>query len=133
MSGSLNIASPTGAETVAASNTGALLASVSVAQLRDSSGYSKNAPQSGATLTFGNGQSVMQVSGSGTISALTIVMCPGPVDGERALIFANQIITTLTLSANAGQTMNGAVTTLAQNADVEYLYSASNTTWDRIS
>ena len=133
--GALNIASPVGTEQVRADNTGSVLAYVYASQLRDAAGYSKNAPTSGATLTFGNNQSIMEISGSGTISALTVSLPLAPVDGQRALIFANQAVSTLTLQLNpsaSGQTLNNAVTALSQNVAVEYLYSLSNLTWDRI-
>ena len=132
--GSILIPSPNGLERIETDNGGAVLAEVSIASLRDASGYQKASPLTGATLTMGtagaNYQSVLQLSPAGTIATLTVNLPPSPVDGQRALIFSTQTITALTLAA-AGTTLNNAVTTLAALGNVEYIYSFSNNAWDR--
>jgi hypothetical protein len=128
----LFIASPNGTEQLNVYNTGPQITSVYLRQMRDAAGYSKNVPLTGFSLTFGNGQSIMEMAPAGTLSTGTITMAAGPVDGQRALIFSTQAVSTLTLAANTGQTINNAVTSLSANNAVEYLYSASNLTWDRV-
>lgn len=132
--GSLLIPSPTGVERIEVDNGGAVLSETQVAAIRDASGYLKASPLTGATLTMGTAgsiyQSVAALTPAGTIATLTINLPPSPVDGQRAQIFTTQTITTLTLAA-AGTTLNSAVTTLAANASVEYIYSLSNNSWDR--
>lgn len=131
--GSILIASPTGLERIEADNGGAILAEVSTGSLRDACGYQKATPLTGATLTMGSAtsiQSVLAANPAGTISTLAVILPPAPVDGLRARIFSTQIVTTLTITA-PGMTLNNAVTSLSANVAVEYLYSASNTTWDR--
>ena len=132
--GSILIPSPTGVERIEVDNGGAVLAETQVSAIRDASGYQKASPLTGATLTMGTAnsvyQSVLALTPAGTIATLTVNLPPSPVDGHRALIFTTQTITTLTLAA-AGTTLNNAVTTLSALGNVEYIYSASNTTWDR--
>lgn len=128
---------------------GAYQVNVSVAQLRDASGYTKSVPTSGQTLTVGgsvgcnpqyatsgNCVSVLQMTPAGTLSTLTIKTPLYPVDGERFRIFSTQTITTLTMTASQSQTLNGAVTSMTANTGYEWIYSAgstsSNGTWDRI-
>ena len=132
--GSLLVGSPTGLERIEADTGGAVLVEVQLAAMRDASGYQKAAPLTGATLTMGSAtsnQSVLGLNPAGTLAALTVVLPALPVDGQRALIFSSQIITALTIQA-PGTTINNTVTALTANQSVEWLYSSSNLTWDRI-
>jgi len=129
----LFIASPTGAEQINVVNTGPQITSILLSQARDAAGYSKLVPTTGQTLTVANNKSVVQLTPAGVLAALTFVTPAKPVDGQRLLFFTTQGITTFNLNANTGQTVNGNLAgTLSANGHVEYLYSASNTTWDRI-
>lgn len=103
----------------------------SPAQITSQSGYYKSAPATGFTFTFGNSQTSAALRPSGTLSTGTVTLAPSPSDGARECIFSTQTITTLTVNASAGQTIDDAVTTLAANTEACYLYSLSNTTWDR--
>lgn len=95
-------------------------------------GYSKQSPTSG-TLTFGRGQSEMQIGGSSTISTLTITLAPPAYayDGQMNCFYSKPAITTLTLQATSPQTLNDAVTSTSATTRYCYLFSASNNTWDR--
>jgi hypothetical protein len=62
---------------------------------------------------------------------LTIVLAAAPSDGARECVFSADIVTTLVVSANTGQSINNAATSLAANASACYIYSLSNLTWDR--
>lgn len=132
--GALQLATLTGFEQDTVVSTGALGTYATTGQQRDAAGYLKVSPASGATVNFGTSTqsaSILVISGSGTISTLTIALSPVPVDGQRALIFANQAVSTLTMSVSTGQTLNAAATSLTQNVAEEWVYSASNSTWDR--
>lgn len=101
------------------------------AAITSQSGYVKNVPLTAFSLTFANTQSWLELNPAGTLAAGTITLAPAPSDGARECIFSTQIVSALTLSANSGQSINNAVTALAANTGVCYLYSASNLTWDR--
>lgn len=104
----------------------------SPAQLTSQYGYVKNVPLTGFSLIFGNAQSYLGLNPGGTLAAGTVTLAPAPSDGARECIFSTQTITSLTVSANSGQSINNAVTTLSANTGACYLYSASNLTWDRV-
>lgn len=94
--------------------------------------YTKAVPVTGFSSTFAASQGDMIMAPAGTLAAGYVTMAPSPVpDGRKACVFSTQEITLLYWSANTGQTMNNAVTTLAANARNCYLYSLSNKTWDR--
>lgn len=68
--------------------------------------------------------------GSGTITAVTITMEPNPADGKRVCYWADQTTTTLTWTANTGQTIDSN----KHAAGVQYAsncmtYVASSATW----
>lgn len=127
----LFIASPNGTEQINVLNTGPQIASVFLRQARDAVGYSKQSPTSG-TVTFGTGQSQAQIGGGTTISTLTIALTAAPVDGMLNCFYTKPVVTTLTMSATSPQTLNDALTSTSATTRYCYLYSASNTTWDRI-
>jgi hypothetical protein len=101
------------------------------AQITSQFGYYKSAPGSGFTFTYGNTQTYAAFAPSGTIAYGYVTFAPAPSDGARECLFTTNTITTLYLAANTSQTLNNAVTTLAANTSACYLYSASNTSWDR--
>lgn len=127
----LYIVSPNGSEQVNVLNAGPQIATVYLKQARDAAGYSKQSPTSG-TLTFAAGGSQMQIGGSSTITALTINLTQAPVDGQINCFYTKPAITTLTLAAASGQTLNDAVTSTSATTRTCYLYSLSNLSWDRI-
>lgn len=93
--------------------------------------YTKVAAATGFSYTFGNYQQEMLFEPAGTLAAGYVTLAPTPVDGSKACVFSTQIITALSVSANVGQTIVNAVTSLAANARACYLYSSSNLQWDR--
>jgi hypothetical protein len=130
----LLIPSPTGTEIVDVRGTGPQVTSVQLRQLRDGSGYQKVTPLTGVTIQAGNAVSVIQATPAGAIAALTVLTPVTPFDGQRLQIFSTQAITTFNFTASAGQTVNGNLAgALAANGNVEYIFSLSNQTWDRIS
>lgn len=98
-------------------------------------GYYKSGTNAGAgfNYTFGANVTFAQFSPSGTIASGYVTLPANPSDGARACIFTTQTITAAYVAANAGQSINGALssTSLSANTGACYLYGASNTTWDR--
>jgi hypothetical protein len=93
--------------------------------------YTKQSPTSG-TLVFNRHQQIMQIGGGTTITALTIDLRISPDDGQINCFYTKPAITTLTLTAASGQTLNDAITSASATTQYCYLYSASNTSWDRV-
>jgi len=101
------------------------------AQITSQSGYYKSAPASLFSFTFGNSQSTAAFDPAGTLAYGYVTFSPAPSDGAQQCVFSTAAITTLYLSANTGQTLADAATTLAANGKLCYLYSLSNATWNR--
>lgn len=94
--------------------------------------YVKNVPVSLFSLTFAATQNRLVLKPAGTLAFGYVQMAPSPVpDGREACLFSTAAITTLYLTAPSDQTIADAVTTLAANGKVCYLYSLSNLTWNR--
>lgn len=83
------------------------------------------------SLIFPDLISELYLTPSGTISAGTITMPAFPPDGMECVLCSTQAITTLTVQANTGQTLNGAATTLAANGFARWRYRATGTAWHR--
>lgn len=72
------------------------------------------------------------IDGLGAVAALTVTMPSAPLDGQILRIGSTIAVTTLTMSAAAGQTLKGAATSATANAAVgAWIYRATNTTWYR--
>ena len=103
----------------------------SPARLVSQRGYYKSTPLTAFNFTFGNAIEEAAFTPSGTLSTGFIYLSAAPSDGQKNCFFSTNAVTTLTVYANTGQTINNAVTTLGANGRNCYLYSASNLTWDR--
>ena len=86
---------------------------------------------SGGTSTMTVAQSILVINASGGLSTYNVVFPPTSIDGKVISIFTNQTISTLTLSTSNGATINGNVTSLSANNDVDYVYDLATTTWYR--
>lgn len=80
--------------------------------------------------TIPNGVSNLFAHAAGTISAVTLTTPPNPADGARVCWWLDQITTTLTWTANTGQTIGSNV----HAAGAQYIpncitYQASSATW----
>lgn len=81
-----------------------------------------------ATYTIPDGVSTQRVSGS--VTTLTIKLPATPINGQIVRMAFNATITTLTISANAGQALGpGSPTTIAPGATASYLYDGGGSTW----
>lgn len=87
------------------------------------------APATGASVTINDDTSMLVINPAATIAALTVVMPASPVDGQVVRISSSQIVTTLTLNANAGQTMKNGVTSLTAGQSFGRIYRAADATW----
>ncbi len=94
-------------------------------------GYYKSIPATGFTYTFGANVNRAIFVPTTTLATGAVTMPASPSDGSEVCMNSKQIITTLTVSANTGQSINDAVTTLAAAGHACYVYSLSNATWDR--
>ncbi len=94
--------------------------------------YTKLVPVTGFRATFTANQSQLILNPAGTLALGYVTMAPSPVpDGQPACVFSSQTISTLNMAANVGQTLNNALTSLTANVRACWIYSLSNTTWDR--
>jgi hypothetical protein len=126
-----SIISPTGAEIVACENTSSLLTTCTLSQMRDAVGYL--VAVQAATNALGvipAGVSELDFTGA-TSGTLTATTAAAPVDGQHLDIFTAAGFSSVTLTANAGQTIVGAVTSLGANASVRYTFQLSSNTWFR--
>lgn len=94
--------------------------------------YSRQVPLTGFSLTIGPGVGYLVLDPAGTLATGTVTMPAAPADGQTAGVASSQTITALTVSANAGQTISNAVTTLAPGGVAAYVFVKSNTKWYRI-
>lgn len=141
---------------------------MSLSQFRDAVGYLKASPvppepaKDGAPespperIVVPDGVSVLQLSPTESLKALTVVLPANPVDGQTLRIFSTQAISALTIVANDGQILHWSpaekgtekgtaldpvkrdpkapLPSLNLEADhgVEYLFSVEDSAWDRI-
>lgn len=90
-------------------------------------------PTTGQSKTVGDTTKYYVMEPAGTLATLTVVMPTTPADGQEVFITSTQVVSALTHSPGAGQTLNGALTTLAANGNAAWVYRSTNTTWYRIS
>lgn len=90
-------------------------------------------PAAGSTsATIANQVCYYVIGGSSTVSAYTLTMPSAPLDGQIFRLSSKPAVTTLTMSAAAGQTLNGAATSASANSAVgAWIYQASDTSWYR--
>ncbi len=93
--------------------------------------YSYQAPSAGFAITAGNATGRLILDPAGTLASGTITMPAAPKDGQVFRFSSSQAITALTLTPNSGQSIIGALNTLAANGFAEYTYRNSNSTWYR--
>lgn len=94
--------------------------------------YDYQTPSTGFSYTFASPTQVLILSPATTLATGTIITPSSPADGMTITISSTQTITSLTFSANSGQSISNAITTLALGSFASYLYRATNTTWYRV-
>ena len=90
------------------------------------------APTTGFTYTFPSSSQVVLFKPIATLLTGTITMTLAPSDGMTVTMASTQIITTLVLNGNTGQTVNNAITTLSAGGFASYLYRSADTSWYRV-
>lgn len=90
-------------------------------------------PTAGTTITISDTTRYYVMTPAGLLATLTVKMPANPVDGQEVWITSTQVVTALTHQANAGQTLSGALTTIAIAGNGGWVYKLSSTTWYRIS
>lgn len=86
-------------------------------------------PATGFSVTISAGVGRLIIDPAGTLATGTVVMPAAPVNGQVFVLNSSQIVTALTLSANAGQSILGAITTIGLGGRIECIYRSSSTTW----
>jgi hypothetical protein len=94
-------------------------------------GYYKSSPATGFTYTFAANVTKAVFTPSTTLSTGSITLTAAPNDGQQDCFWSKNIVTTLTVSANTGQSINDAVTTVGAAGHACYVYSQSDATWGR--
>ena len=92
-----------------------------------------NLPASGGSHTIAGSTQWIHMTPSVTLAAYTITMPAAPLDMQDIVLSTTNTITTLTLNANSGQSISGAITTLAANTGVRYRYRVATSTWYKVS
>lgn len=90
-------------------------------------------PTTGFTNTIADTTSYYVIEPAGTLATGTLTMPASPVNEQVVTIASTQIITALTHNPNTGQTLKGALTTIAANGNASWIYRTANTTWYRVS
>lgn len=99
-------------------------------------GYSYQAPLTGFSITIANGIQTLLLDPAGTLATGTITMPSAPADGQVVEVTSSQTITSLTVSANTGQSIKNAPTALTVSTTgsmgYKFKYRGANTTWYRL-
>ena len=90
-------------------------------------------PTTGFNNTIANSTTNYIVEPAGTLASGTVKMPASPVNGQKVTIASTAVITALTHSPNTGQTLKGALTTIAANGFGTWIYRSTNTTWYRVA
>lgn len=90
------------------------------------------APTTGFSQTVANNCTTLLLKPSGGLSTGTVTMPAAPVDGQIVRVLCSQTITTLTVSANSGQSISGAPTTMGATTPFSMIYDLASTTWYRM-
>lgn len=93
--------------------------------------YSKQVPVTGFSITISDACGRLILDPAGTLATGTITMPAHPIDGQICKIASCDMITALTHLPSTGQTLNGALTTIATNGFAEYTYSTASASWYR--
>jgi hypothetical protein len=89
-------------------------------------------PATGFSITVGNGVGTLILTPAATLATGTVTMPAAPVKGQILHLASTHTVTSLTLSANAGQSVQNAITTISATTPATYMYIDSATTWYRI-
>jgi hypothetical protein len=133
---SINVAAQvTFSNTVSFSSTATLSGNVTTSGTVKSTGrgvlqnYDYQVPTTGFSYTFST-YNVLILNPAGTLATGTITMPANPADGMTVTFSTTQTITSLTISANSGQTINNAsFLPFGAGLSASYIYRAASTAW----
>ena|ERR1700748_715125 len=94
--------------------------------------YSLQTPLTGFSITIPNAVNELILSPAGTLATGTIILPSLPQDRQWVGVTSSQTVTALTVSANTGQTVVGAPTTITASTPFSFIYNASGAQWYRI-
>lgn len=95
--------------------------------------FSQQTPNTGFSITVANGVQTLILTPAGTLATGTIITPSAPQNGQELRITSTQIITSLTVTANSGQTILNAPSILTPGIGYAFKYSATTTTWYKLS
>jgi hypothetical protein len=96
-------------------------------------GTYNNTPVTGFSITIPNGTPGLVLTPGGTLATGAVILPAIAVDGFVQRITTSAAITTLTVTANTGQTLAVAYsTTLAAAATIAFQYAVATATWTRV-
>lgn len=90
---------------------------------------SVQSPVTGDSITIAKYVRRLLLTPAGTLATLTVTMPAAPIDGQLITVSCSQVVTALTFSANAGQSILNAPTAFAAGQKVDYCYHLATTTW----
>lgn len=93
--------------------------------------YSKQTPLTGFSITPADTVENLILTPAGVLATGTIIMPANPKDGQYFTAVCTQVVTTLTMNPNAGQTLLGGLAAFTANGFASWIYVASTTTWYR--
>lgn len=88
-------------------------------------------PTTGFNLTPLNTVSHLQLIPAGALLTGSIVLPDNPADGQLFSVSSSQTVTTLSVTASAGESITNAPITLVGGTGFQYCFRASNNTWYR--
>lgn len=94
---------------------------------------SVQSPTTGFSITFQNNMATLILTPAGTLASGTITMPSAPADKQVVRFCSSQAITSLTVAANAGQSILNAPTSANPGVGFSWIYNLATTTWLRLS
>ena len=95
--------------------------------------YLYSVPLDGFNLTLGHNTSSLILNPAGVLSSGSITMPSSPFNGQFVRISSTKNITTISVSANVGQTINNAPTSLTAGVGVAFQFVLSQLSWFKVA
>lgn len=95
-------------------------------------GIQRASPATGDSVQIANRTTWVNLTPSGTLSTLTLVMPAAPRGQDPVTVTTSQAVTTLTTTGASGQTVVGAPTSLSAASSVSFRYDATTKAWTRV-
>ena len=87
----------------------------------------------GTTVTLRDDAELVKLDHAATIAALTILMPAAPIDGSTLTLAFKSAVTTLTLTATVGHTIQGTLAAATAAGFATWKFDSMNLTWYRVS